>query len=777
MRLSHPLGVELPARLKGLLAISVPLLALASLTLSMRVFQAEHRKADEQIRRSIAVEEQLLTLLPKLGVAEGAIRSYLLQGKEELLDPYKAARTDLLAGMEHLEQTLRSDPSRSQRLSRLRPLIEHQLEILSNLRRYAALPGFATATPPAELLAESDQVMNQIRQLLAEMQQFEDQRLTLASSVAVAAQNNSDAVVLGTVVIGFLGGILAVWLLMRSVVTSERLRAQATVQASQEKLELALESAKSHAADLAISEQALRNQKTVLESVLEGLSDGVAVITANGDPLLCNTAASRLFEDLSNVPAGQWVERYGLSLPDLTTACPSAELSATRATRGEEVRQQILFVARSHHAGGLWVRMSAFPLWTDVGVVRGAVVVFTDITVHQRHQDSLARAKDEAERANQAKSEFVSRMSHELRTPLNAILGFAQLLDMARLKPAHRDSVGQILKAGRHLLTLINEVLDISRIESGKLSLSPEPVLASDVVREALALVQPQAAERHIRIDSEAVAGSTLFLRADRQRLKQVLINLLSNAIKYNREGGMVTIACQASGEGKIRLMVSDTGSGIPADKLDRLFSPFERLGAEQSGIEGTGIGLAFSKRLTEAMGGVLGVESQAGAGSTFFIEMPGAQAPIEDLGLSHSGQLAAAAAAVAGSAHPTVLCIEDNPSNLQLIERILACRPEIRLLTALHGLAGIKLAQQHIPSLILLDVHLPDIDGKEVLLQLKADSLTAAIPVIVVSADATHRQETRLREAGARDYLTKPIDVPSFLEKVDEVLQHAAIS
>ncbi len=678
--------------------------------------------------------------------------------------------------MDRMEQSFRTDPVRLERLSRLRPLVERQLEILSDLRQYAALPGLAVANPPSDLLAQANQVMTQIRREVAQMQQYEDQQLALASSSAAAAQTKADAVVLGTVLIGFLGGTAAVWLVMSSVVGSERRRAQAAVQESQDQLQKMLDSAQSQAAELAASEQALRNQKRVLESVLESLSDGVAVIGENGDPLLCNAAATRIFGDLSLVSAPQWPERYGLCLPDSVTPCPSEVLAANRAAQGEEVHQQTLFVAGNHRGEGSWIQMSGCPLRTEAGEVRGAVVVLTDITVHQLHQESLSRAKNEAEHANQAKSEFLSRMSHELRTPLNAILGFAQLLEMARLKTAHRDSVGQILKAGRHLLTLINEVLDISRIESGKLSLSPEPVRVDDVIREALAMVQPQAADRQVRIDAETGTWSNVYILADRQRLKQVLLNLLSNAIKYNRAAGMVTISCQIGAGDMVRLMVTDTGVGIPEDKFGLLFSPFERLGAEQTGIEGTGIGLAFSKRLTEAMGGALGVASELGTGSTFFLDLPRADSPLGSFDLTSGGQLAAGAEAVAGHNRPIVLCIEDNPSNLQLIERILASRPEIRLLTALHGMAGLRLAQQHRPNLILLDVHLPDIDGHEVLRQLKENRQTSEIPVIVVSADATPRQEARLREAGAREYLTKPLDVPFFLEKIEEALQHVGV-
>jgi CheY-like chemotaxis protein len=320
-------------------------------------------------------------------------------------------------------------------------------------------------------------------------------------------------------------------------------------------------------------------------------------------------------------------------------------------------------------------------------------------------------------------------------------------------------------------LTLINEVLDISRIESGKVPLAPEPAAVGETLQEALAMVQPLAAERRIRIDSEPVTASNIHVFADRQALKQIVLNLLSNAIKYNRQGGMVSLACKPVEGDRVRLLVADTGDGIPAEKLGRLFHPFDRLGAEQTGIEGTGIGLALSRRLAEAMGGSIGVESQTGVGSTFWIDLPGAEGSAEEFDQSGAVQLAAAAAAV--SQGPMVLYIEDNPSNLQLVEQILSSRREIRLLTALHGTAGIRLAQKYQPGLILLDVHLPDMDGREVLRQLKEDAQTSAIPVIVVSADATKRQEARMREAGARDYLTKPLDVPKFLSSIEEALEY----
>src|SRR5271165_1514698 len=391
----------------------------------------------------------------------------------------------------------------------------------------------------------------------------------------------------------------------------------------------------------------------------------------------------------------------------------------------------------------------------------------------EQNERMLSRAKEEAERANRAKSDYLSRMSHELRTPLNASLGFAQLLEMAGLEQKNQESVGQILKAGRHLLSLINELLEISRIEAGRLSLSLEPVQLPMLMQEAMAMVRTQASARQIRVLDDA-ARSILFAQADHQRLKQVLLNLLTNAIKYNRTSGTVIVSTEDNGKGRVRIRISDTGEGISAEKIPRLFQPFERLGAEQTEVEGTGIGLALSKRLVELMGGTIGIESQVGAGTMFWVELPKAEAP--DAGIDFSKELAAAADAVQTVQLPKVLCIEDNPSNLRLIEQIFASLPGVRLISALEGAEGLKLAGEHMPQLILLDIHLPDLDGREVLSRLKANPATAAIPVMVVSADATVHQEQRMWEAGASCYMTKPIDVQKLLRAVEGFLKHEVL-
>jgi len=376
-------------------------------------------------------------------------------------------------------------------------------------------------------------------------------------------------------------------------------------------------------------------------------------------------------------------------------------------------------------------------------------------------------AKLSAERANQAKSEFLSRMSHELRTPLNAVLGFAQLLEMDALSPEQQQHVQHILKGGRHLLTLINEVLDIARIEAGRMTFSLEPVQVYAVIEEAVDLVRPQVAARKIQLISPPAQEAPVYVRADRQRLKQVLLNLLSNGVKYNREGGSLTVSGQAVPEGRYRMTVTDTGGGIPPALMSRLFTPFDRLEAD-SRTEGTGLGLALSRSLITAMGGTISVDSAVGRGTSVSVELPMSEPP---------GTRAATApekvqiTAPAPGGPFTILYIEDNLSNCQLVERLVEKRPGLRLLSAMQGKLGVELAVSHRPDLILLDLNLPDIQGDEVLLRLREHPETAGIPVVMLSADAMQRQIDKLLAGGARGYLTKPIEVTQFYTLLDELM------
>ncbi len=394
--------------------------------------------------------------------------------------------------------------------------------------------------------------------------------------------------------------------------------------------------------------------------------------------------------------------------------------------------------------------------------------IMSDYTPELRRQQQLAEARDEAEQASQAKSEFLSSMSHELRTPMNAILGFAQILEFDEgLDEEQQDNVHEIIKAGNHLLELINEVLDLAKIESGRIDLSLEPVPVDDLVEDCFHLVAPVAGNYGIEIAHGDLASYSV--RADRTRLKQVLINLLSNAIKYNRSNGRVELTVQPVDGERLRVSVTDTGHGIAADKLQELFVPFNRLTAENSEIEGTGIGLAITRRLMQMMGGDIGVESEVGVGSRFWVELPAEQLPSAGQE-AEEGDSASLSSVGDGRSH-TVLYIEDNPANLKLVSQIMGRRKHIQLLTAHAPELGLELASVHKPELILLDINMPRMDGYQVLSRLKQTDGLNDIPVVAITANAMPRDIERGKGAGFTDYLTKPLDVTSFLQVVDGCL------
>jgi signal transduction histidine kinase/CheY-like chemotaxis protein len=409
-----------------------------------------------------------------------------------------------------------------------------------------------------------------------------------------------------------------------------------------------------------------------------------------------------------------------------------------------------------------------------MGAVAGMALERCELLADERSQRAATdqarheadRAREEANRANTAKSEFWSRMSHELRTPLNAILGFGQLLELSSLDAEDSEGVGHILKAGRHLLALIDDVLDLSRIEAGMLTISLEPVETAELIGDAADLIRPLADSRSIRLTIDA-DGCDVYVMTDRQRCRQILLNLLSNAVKYNRDGGDVDVSCLRVTDGILRVAVRDSGPGIDPSRIDRLFEPLDRLGAESSGVEGTGLGLALTKQLVERLGGSIGVESAPGQGSTFWIDLPVTESPAG----SRATRWHPETSTPAGDR--TLLLVEDNLANLRLVEAMLRRRPGIALLPAMQGRLAIELAHEHQPDVIMLDLHLPDLSGREVLHRLRADPRTRDIPVVISSADATPARIRRLREEGAFDYVTKPLDVGRFLEVVDAALAH----
>ena len=500
------------------------------------------------------------------------------------------------------------------------------------------------------------------------------------------------------------------------------------------------------------AEQALREAEHKYREIFEKAIEGIYQSTPDGKFLSVNPALARLF---------------GYDSPEalINNVTDIGQTVYVDPKRRDEFKQAI----ESHGSVELFeyeiFRKDKSRIWLcensrAVRDSRGNVAYYEgsveDITERKR--------VEEVERASKAKSEFLSRMSHELRTPLNAILGFGQLLERQSPTPVQKTRIAHILSAGRHLLNLINEILDISRVESGRFQLSLEPVLVEQAVDEAIDLIRPTAAERNITIERFGLLEGSTSILADRQRLKQVLLNFLSNAVKYNRHDGRVVVDLVSQPEGRLRISVSDEGPGIPSDKRTRLFSPFDRLGAENTNTEGTGLGLALSKRLTEAMGGTIG-EGGPAMGACFWIEFPLVKSVQEQADVDCLQPLEFAPI----DGEKTLLYIEDNLSNLSLVEQLLGeCAP-IKLISAMQGQLGIELATRHHPDLILLDVHLPDINGADVLARLKARARTRDIPVVVLSADATKSQITRLTSLGATDYLTKPLDVDCFLKVIEQ--------
>jgi two-component system, sensor histidine kinase and response regulator len=512
------------------------------------------------------------------------------------------------------------------------------------------------------------------------------------------------------------------------------------------------------------AEQALFESKRELEAAHHANQ----LIMDNSQDVICTMDEWGRFVSVSAACEHVWgytsPEMVGLRYIDLV--CPEDRIMTNQVADVLRMDGKITdFVNRCTRKDGTLIDVLWSASWSEADKIMFCVA--HDVTDRARIEKALREAKEEADRANHAKSEFLSRMSHELRTPLNAILGFGQLLERQNPTETQRSRVGHIISAGRHLLNLINEVLDISRVETGNLQLSLEPVCVADALEEALSLMRPLAADRGIELLTPAPLDQSNYVMADRQRFKQVLLNLLTNAVKYTPLEGEVTVSASAIGSGAIRITVSDTGAGIAPEKLARLFTPFDRLGAEQTAVEGTGLGLALCQRLMQAMHGSIGADSTPGQGSSFWVELARADSPLERVNLAKRNVPESPNGFDAKKR--TILYVEDNLSNLTLIEQMLAEQPHVRLITAMQGQLGIELARQHSPDMILLDLHLPDLPGWEVLSRLRRDEATRGIPVVVISADATARQIKRLMMAGAHAYLTKPLDMVEFFRVLEE--------
>ena len=520
-------------------------------------------------------------------------------------------------------------------------------------------------------------------------------------------------------------------------------------------------------------DQRLRDQQFYTRSLIESNID--ALITT--DPSGIITDGNKQMEALTGCTRDELI---GAPFKNYFTDPERAE-AAIKLVLSEKKVTNYELTARARDGKQTVVSYNASTFYDRDRTLQGVFAAARDVTERKSFEQALQEsnvemesAKSAAEKANLAKSDFLSAMSHELRSPLNAILGFAQLMESASPLPtdSQKESIAQILQAGWHLLKLINEILDLAVIESGKVSLSLEPVSLCEVLSECQAMMDAQAIQHGIQM-TFPVMDKPSFVWADQTRLKQIIINLLSNAIKYNKANGTVIVKCEVQESDRIRIIVNDTGAGLVPDKIAQLFQPFNRLGQEASGVAGTGIGLVVTKQLVELMDGVIGVESSVDVGSQFWVELRSTAAP--DLRVEQSKQSAPYLPPSPDNLiQSSLLYIEDNPANMKLVEQLIELRSDIKLLTAVNGTLGIELARAFQPDMILMDINLPGISGIEALKILREDPCTAHIPVVALSANAMLRDIDLGLEVGFFRYLTKPIRVKEFMETLDVVLEFA---
>ncbi|HLG01195.1 MAG TPA: PAS domain S-box protein [Acidimicrobiia bacterium] len=512
-------------------------------------------------------------------------------------------------------------------------------------------------------------------------------------------------------------------------------------------------------------EQALLGQEGLVRAIVDGAGDAIVGLDLSNRVTLVNRAAARMLAYEPDQLLGQSFHDVAHhSRPDGSPypreECPLYE--TTRHGESQRVDGEVLW---RRDGVPVPVEYTTSPVVVD-GEIMGAAMVARDVTAQIEVRWVLAEAMRRAEKASAAKSAFLSHMSHELRTPLNAVLGFTELLSMRVTDPEIAADLRQIERAGHHLLNLINDVLDIGRVEEGRLALSLEPTSLPEVVAEVASLMGPLADEVGVAIRTDMPPG--LYVQADVQRLRQVLLNLLSNGIKYNRPGGSVLLGAGLR-DGRVAIAVRDTGRGINPARLPRLFDPFERVTGDASGVEGTGLGLALSQRLVHAMSGLLEVESIENEGTVFTVVLESAEPGVP------ADQPTLPPPAPAAAARPVrvrVLYVEDNPANMRLVEAALRTRPNVTMIMAATGGIGVELALRKPPDLVLLDLQLPDMNGQEVLRRLRADERTRGCRVVVLSADATKERIQQLLADGADAYLTKPLRLPTLFEEIDRLAE-----
>jgi PAS domain S-box-containing protein len=754
---------DLPLHRKGAAVVALPLVAL--LAVGGTAVYTSHRanEADELSTRLQRVSAARSNTERTVLYAESAARAYAATGDPVFLERYEQALEDYPEARGRLEQ-LPIDPEIRRLVAQVLPLAERQFAVYADV----------VAAAPAELgdsrrvrarLVDANRQMEEMRDGFAAIRARENEVEAIRERAVEQAQAQQRLFVLGVIVAGALATALGFSLFVRAVVRRlRRLEENASRLARRQPLVPGTGSAdevgrlgrrlEKTAALLALDEAQLRAARQFFERLVES---GPVVIQRRRTGTLEVTYAGTNVERLLGYSAAELVSspaswRERIHPDDL----PGLEQGLARAADGGEALVVSEFRVHTADGGQRWLSSTTVVDPDAAGTQDLCYLV--DVTDRRAAEDDLREARRAAELANESKTEFLSRMSHELRTPLNAVLGFTQLLtlDPARA-PQHEQSLQQVMRAGGHLLQLIDEVLDIARIESGRINVSLEPVQLAQVAAESAELVAGLAAECGVVVEVRS-GEDHLFVRGDVQRLKQVLMNLLTNAVKYNRQGGRVWLEWAAR-DGVVDISVTDTGLGMTAAQLSRLFTPFDRLGREGSQVEGSGIGLALAHRLVTLMKGSISVDSAPDSGSRFTVTLTRADTPAAGT----QSHLPEPVAAVDGAAR-TVLYVEDNASNIELMQQILAARTDLRLEVATSGGEALERLSGERPALVVLDVNLPDMTGDQVLRAIRARPETADLPVLVLSADATEWSRQRLLDAGADTYVTKPIDVRKFL-------------
>lgn len=765
---------DLPLRGKALVVISLPLVVLLLSLVLIYTTERQTARAEEDVRRVLRVQSDIQAVHTLLAEAAASVRGYLLTRREDFLPSYLNAKPQIESALLRLDRNVRDQRVREQ-LSAIKPLIDGKIDGLEDMLKDSQ----ATPESISAILISNKHILDALRQHISTMLTLEE---SLLAERSAAASETRRRLLLSTwlaAICGLFGAIVAVLFLSKGIVArvqNVQRNAQRLALGSPllpqppEKDEIGQLGTSLVEAGLLLAERerALRDNEERLRLIIDGVKDyGIFALDTAGHVTSWNNGAERIKGYTEQEIIGQH-----FSVFYLPQECPQhPDMALREATHNGDYTEEGWRCRKD--GTRFWASVVITAQYDGTGALRGFSKITRDITDRRAAEIALRTAREEAERASRAKSEFLSRMSHELRTPLNSILGFAQLLDMDAPK-AQKADVGHILRAGQHLLTLINEVLDIAKIEAGSLALNIVPIPLAGTLQEALTLVSPMAADAGVQLQPLPALAADTGIVADRQRLTQVLLNLLSNAIKYNRRDGQVSIEVGVH-EQRIRVSVCDTGNGIAADHIGQLFKPFERLGADPN-VEGSGLGLALSKSLLENMDGQLTVQSQPGIGSRFSLELPFVRVaqsqpialPIIDTELKRP-------APVISTFEGKVLCIEDNLSSLALIETLLQRRPGIRLLSSMQGQLGLDLAAQHAPQLILLDVSLPDMNGLKVLQRLRQSPITCDTPVLMITADASDLTRQALQEAGATAVLNKPINVPAFLAHLDQAFPEPA--